>query len=154
LVWTAIGVAAATFFVMWAKRWRARAKAIYEADRACIGSATQQLLTRHTTAVDFGNLDAILADYARNAVLLTPEGTHRGRAEIRAVWEKLLADVFTADAKFTMVRQAVEGDIAFIVWSVESKGLRIPLATDTYLVQDGKIVVQTYAAMVETKGKT
>ena len=51
-----------------------------------------------------------------------------------------------------MIRQEVEGDIAFIVWSVESKRVRIPLATDTYLVYDGKIAVQTYAAMVERKG--
>jgi hypothetical protein len=117
------------------------------------GASTQQVLARHMAAVDSGDLEAIMADYAAAAVLLTPEGTYRGHAQIRPVWAKMLADIFHMDARFTMIREAVEGEIAFIAWSGESKRLRIPLATDTYLVRDGKIIVQTYAAVIEVKQK-
>ena len=115
---------------------------------------TEQALERHMSAVGSNDLDAILATYAPDALLITPERTYRGHAEIRSAWEKLLADVFTDDADFKMVRQVVAGDIAFIAWSVETKGVRVPLATDTYLVRDGRIIVQTYAAVVERKGET
>ena len=122
------------------------------ADEKWVSAMTQHVLENHMTAVDSGDLDAIMADYAEDAVLLTPEGTYRGHVQIRPVWEQLLMDVFTKDANFTMVRETVEGDIAFIVWSLESDRVRIPLATDTYLVRNGKIIVQTYAAVVDGKG--
>ena len=122
------------------------------ADEKWVSAMTQQVLENHMTAVDSGNLDAIMADYAANAVLLTPEGTCRGHVQIRPVWEQLLRDVFTKDANFTMVREAAEGEVAFIVWSLESGRVRIPLATDTYLVRSGKIIVQTYAAVIDAKG--
>ncbi len=42
-----------------------------------------------------------------------------------------------------MVRQDVEGEIAFIVWSSEPA---FPLGTDTFIIRDGRIVAQTFAA--------
>jgi ketosteroid isomerase-like protein len=112
---------------------------------------TRQVLEHHMTAVDDGKIDAILSDYAEDAVLLTPKGARRGHAEIRPVLEWLLANIFTKGANFTMIQEAVEGEIAYIVWSAESERYRVPLATDTYLVRDGKIVVQTFAAKPEAK---
>ena len=121
------------------------------ADEKWSSAMTRHVLETHMTAVDSGDLDAILSDYAADALLLTLEGTYRGHVQIRPVWKKLLMDVFTKDADFTMVREAVEGEVAFIVWSLKSKRIRITLATDTYLVRAGKLVVQTYAAMEEQK---
>lgn len=112
---------------------------------------TRQVLDRHMNAVDSGDLDTILADYAADAAVLTADGTLRGHAQIRSLWEKLLARVFTTDARFTMIHQAVEGEVAFIGWSAESQHVRIAMAADTYLVRGGKIVAQTYAAAEEEK---
>ena len=41
-----------------------------------------------------------------------------------------------------LVRQDLEGEMAYIVWKAEPF---IPMATDTFVIRDGKIVVQTYA---------
>ena len=54
-------------------------------------------------------------------------------------------------SSFSMLQQLVEGEIAYIVWSAESQRYRVPLATDTYLIRDGKIVTQTFAAKLEPK---
>jgi hypothetical protein len=43
----------------------------------------------------------------------------------------------------TLARQDVEGEVAYIVWKAEPF---IPLATDTFLIRDGKIVAQSFAA--------
>jgi hypothetical protein len=50
-----------------------------------------------------------------------------------------------------MIRQAVKGDVAYIVWSAESGKSSVPLATDTYLARFGKIVVQTFTAEMSRK---
>jgi len=44
---------------------------------------------------------------------------------------------------FELLRRDVEGEVAYIVWKAE---LGVLLATDTFLVRDGKIKVQTFAA--------
>lgn len=44
-----------------------------------------------------------------------------------------------------MRTQEAHGEVGYIVWSI---GELIPLGTDTFLVKDGKIVQQTYAAYV------
>jgi ketosteroid isomerase-like protein len=112
---------------------------------------TRQVLEHHMTAVDAGDIDGILSDYAEDAVLLTSKGARRSHGQIREVFEWLLANVFTPGSTFTMVQQLVEGEIAYIVWSAESERYRIPLATDTYVIRDGKIVAQTFAARLEPK---
>jgi len=111
---------------------------------------TERVLAHHLEAFESG-VDAILADYAEDAVLLTDKGPLRGRDQIRPIFEWLLADIFTPDSTFTMINQQIEGEIAYIVWSAESPRYRVPLATDTYLIRDSKIVIQTLTAKIEHK---
>ena len=42
-----------------------------------------------------------------------------------------------------MVRQDVDGQITYIVWASEPA---VPLDTDTFVIRNGQIVVQTFAA--------
>jgi len=112
---------------------------------------TKTTLIHHLEAFDQGDIGAVLSDYAEDAVLLTSKGVRRGHGQIKEVFEWLMANVFTPDSSFSMVQQLVEGDIAYIVWSAESQRYHIPLATDTYVIRDGKIVTQTFAARLEPK---
>jgi ketosteroid isomerase-like protein len=112
---------------------------------------TEAVLNHHLEAFDSGNLDTLLSDYAPDAVLLTPTGTLQGHAQIRPVLQSLLEDIFQSATQFTMLQQTVEGEVAYIVWSAESERYRVPLATDTYLIRNGKIVLQTFAAQMQAK---
>jgi hypothetical protein len=42
-----------------------------------------------------------------------------------------------------MLRQDVEGEIAYIVWTA---GDIVPFATDTMVVRNGKVLIQTFAS--------
>lgn len=119
---------------------------------ASTSEQTEQVLEHHLHAFDSGDVDAILSDYAPDAVLLTPEGPKQGHEQIRPVLEWLLNNVFVPDCHFQMIQQLVEGEIAYIVWAAESPEYRVPLASDTYLVRGGKIILQTFVAKVEKKG--
>ena len=52
---------------------------------------------------------------------------------------------------FNITKQEVRGETAYIVWNAESKKYRFPLGTDTFVIKNGKIVSQTFAAKIEPK---
>lgn len=47
--------------------------------------------------------------------------------------------------KFTMRQPFVAGDRAFIVWEAETSANTFELASDTFVVRDGRIAVHTFA---------
>ena len=116
-----------------------------------IGKQTEETLLKHLQAFASGDVDAIMTDYDEAAVLITPDGPVHGTAEIRAAFESLLADLPPGSTTLEVSEQIVEGEIAYIVWSGESEKVKIPFATDTFVVRDGKIIVQTFTPQMEKK---
>ena len=107
--------------------------------------STHDTLARHLQALA-GGIDAIMRDYTDDSVLFTQQGPLRGRKSIRAFFAGFLADSPPELlAAFTLLRQDVAGEVAYILWKAEPF---IPLATDTFVIRDGKILVQTFAAFV------
>ena len=51
-------------------------------------------------------------------------------------------------ATFTLQKQHVEGDHAYILWTAQTADNHYELATDTFLVQNGKIAVQSFASKI------
>jgi hypothetical protein len=84
-------------------------------------------------------------------VLFTPNGALHGHDEIRALFEAMVAGVLPPGSSFEMLQQIIEGEIAYIVWSAESASYNMPLGTDTFIIRDGKIQTQTFAAQMEVK---
>lgn len=105
--------------------------------------STAGVIDNHLRAAKVG-VDAVMEDYAEDSVLVTPNTTHRGRNEIRQFFTNFLnglpAGFFDA---FKLNRQEVVGDAGYILW--ESKPW-LRLATDTFLVRNGKIRFQSFAA--------
>jgi len=104
---------------------------------------TLAVLKRHLDAVSSHNVDQILKDYTDESVLFTPEGIVHGLVEIRAFFEGFF-DAMSSEAldEFTMLRQDVEGEIAYILWASEPY---VSIGTDTFIVRNGKIAVQSIA---------
>ena len=55
--------------------------------------ATKDVLDNHLKCFGEGDLKGILSDYARGAVLFTPNGPLKGVDSIRPLFEQLLADI-------------------------------------------------------------
>lgn len=106
---------------------------------------TAAILQHHLTAIAQGDLDAILSDYGAESTLFLPDKTLQGLEEVRGFFASLLATL-PADwmADFKMIRQDVAGEAAYIFWQAPPI---FPMATDTFIVRDGKIVVQTFAVL-------
>ena len=53
----------------------------------------EEVFAHHAQALGAGDLDEIVADYADDAVVITPAGTMRGKDGVRAAFTQLLSDV-------------------------------------------------------------
>lgn len=105
---------------------------------------TLAVLAHHMQAIGEGDLDAILADYAEESTLFTPDGPLRGLEAVRAFFAGMMETLPPGFMEaFEMLRQDGDGEVAYIVWRA---GDFAPLGTDTFIVRDGKIVVQTFAS--------
>ena len=65
-----------------------------------------------------------------------------------------LAEFGKPGASFAMKRRSFEGDCAYILWTAETADNRYELATDTFIVRDGKIVVQSFAGRIVPKSRS
>lgn len=113
--------------------------------------STQEVLDHHLQCFAAANLEETLADYADDSVLLTPDGAVRGLPAIRGYFEMAYAEFGREGTTFTMRQMLVEPECAFIVWDAETVDNTFESGTDTFVVRDGRIAVQTYAAKVTPK---
>jgi ketosteroid isomerase-like protein len=107
-------------------------------------TSTEALLNNHLKSFFAGDIDAILADYAPGAVMFTTGGPLKGAAQIRPLFERLIAEFSKPGARFSLQLQSVEGDCAYIVWTAETADNIYEMATDTFVVRDGKIRTQSF----------
>jgi ketosteroid isomerase-like protein len=113
---------------------------------------TGKILLRHWEAFGAGDINAIMADYAEDAVVITPDGLLKGNAQIRSLFAHIFASMFPPDlSSLNLTKQVVEGEMAYILWSGSSPRCSASFATDTFVIRDGKIVAQTFAAQLEEK---
>jgi hypothetical protein len=62
-----------------------------------------------------------------------------------------LAEFAKPGSSFTLKHQSVKGDYAYILWTAETADNSYELVTDTFVVKDGKIVTQSFAAKILPK---
>jgi uncharacterized protein (TIGR02246 family) len=101
----------------------------------------EEIFQHHAQALGAGDLDEIVADYAEDAVFITPAGVRRGHDGIRAAFAQLLADV--PDAAWDLKTLIFEGDALFLEWAATSAATRVEDGIDTFLFRDGLIRLQT-----------
>jgi ketosteroid isomerase-like protein len=115
-------------------------------------ASTKDVLDHHLKSFSEGDLKGILSDYAPEAVMFTPDGPLRGPDEIRPLFQALIAEFGKPGAAFTLKRQSIDGDYAYILWTAETADSVYEVATDTFVVQNGKITAQSFTGKITPKG--
>lgn len=110
----------------------------------------QEVFAHHVEALGGGDLEGIIADYAGDAVLITPAGVLRGHDGIRAAFTQLLADIPNAD--WTLKTQIFEADVLFLEWAADAGATFVDDGIDTFVFSDGLIQVQTVRYMLQHRG--
>ena len=101
----------------------------------------QEVFAHHAQALGAGDLEEIVADYAEDAVFISPAGVLHGQAGIRTAFTQLLADV--PDAGWTLKTQIYEGDVLFLEWAADAGATYADDGIDTFVFSGGLIRVQT-----------
>ena len=115
-------------------------------------ASTRDVLEHHLKCFGAGDLTGVLSDYASGAVLFTPDGPLKGVDAMRSLFQTFFVEFAKPGASFSMKQQCIEGDYAYIVWTAETADNVYEVGTDTFVVRDGKIVAQSFAAKITSKG--
>ena len=106
-------------------------------------AATKQVLEHHLGAFAHG-VEEILKDYDDNSTLVTPDRTFRGRDDITGFFKAFVDGADPAFwPAFKITSMSTVGDVAYLAWEAKPW---VTLATDTLVVKDGKIAVQTFTS--------
>jgi ketosteroid isomerase-like protein len=114
-------------------------------------SGTKEILDRHLKAFLACDVDGVLSDYGNEIVFFTAQGPLTGVGEVRALFETLIAEFRKPGATFNMQHYFVDGDYGFIIWNAETADNVYEMATDTFVVRNGTIVAQSFAASIRAK---
>ncbi len=114
--------------------------------------STETVLNHHLEGFSNGDVDAVMEDFTDDSVLILPDTTLTDLESIRAAFTGFFDGLFKPGTyEFMMDRMEVTGDVAYIVWHSTNQGMDVKLGTDTFLIRDGKIAVQTFAAFMQEK---
>lgn len=103
------------------------------------GSAPEDFVKRHIAAAGAKNVDAIMADYADDAVLLANGSATQGKDKIRAAFAAMVGGPGGGPAlKNERIWQ--EGNVGFVTWTMNNGAVR---GEDAFVIRGGKIAVQT-----------
>jgi ketosteroid isomerase-like protein len=113
--------------------------------------STSDVLDHHLKCFGENDVDGILADYSPDAILFMPTGPLKGLNAIKPLFEGLVAEFAKPGSWFAMQQRYVDGDYAYILWRAETADNWYEIATDTFVVRNGKIAAQSFAAKIRSK---
>jgi ketosteroid isomerase-like protein len=107
-------------------------------------NATAATINHHLQAFFRASVDGVVEDYAEEAIFVTGSGPLRGRGEIRGFFKAFIETLPPGFMEVFKVRKLEFVDeVGYLVWEAAPW---VQFATDTFIVRDGRIVAQTFAA--------
>src|SRR5215471_20783583 len=113
--------------------------------------STKEVLEHHQEALKQSDINGVMSDYAPDAVLFTKDGILKGSEAIRHLFEMFIVEFAKPGTTLNRKQQLVDGDYAYVVWTAETTDNVYEMATDTFVMSEGKIVAQSFSAKVTPK---
>ncbi len=104
---------------------------------------TRQVLNHHLNAVQARDLEATLADYTEDSVVITTGNVLRGVEALRDWFAAAFEGDFEPGAQIVIDSVDLAGEYALVTWHTQSDGGGISFAVTSYHVRDGKIVMHS-----------
>jgi hypothetical protein len=109
--------------------------------------ATQQVLDHHWKAFIANDLEETMADYTEESFLITPDKTFKGLVEIRQNFVNAFADFPKDSSTLQLDKSLAIQDVGYIIWQATTPKFKMSYGTDTFIIQNGKIIRQTFAGV-------
>lgn len=102
----------------------------------------KNVLDHHWNSFGAGDLDAVLQDYVEESAVLRPNSVARGLAEIRQAFSDIMVNLDGFEASQDSV--TVAGSTVLLEWSIRASDGRVLHCNDTFHIEGGKILYQTF----------
>ena len=113
-----------------------------------IEEVSENVINHHLASFAENDLEAVVSDYTDGSIIITPDSTFKGIEQISSFFEGLFPGFPSDSTAFVMDNMVIENEVVYIIWHCSTPSLDIPLGTDTFIIKDGKINVQTFAAVL------
>jgi len=100
--------------------------------------STEEVFNSHREAIETLDFEKLAADYAEDAILVSLDGSFKGREAIMTGFFQTNMAQFP-DVRFNFDKVAIEGDVCLLQWSAEASAMTIPVGTGFLIIQDGLI---------------
>jgi predicted SnoaL-like aldol condensation-catalyzing enzyme len=111
--------------------------------------SSMNFLKHHLNSFLNNDLEAVISDYTSESVLITPAATYTGPQEIREFFAELVKYFPKQKTNFGLDRTIIKNDLIYIIWHAKSPLVKVDFGSDTFIIKDGKIHQQTYAAQLQ-----
>ncbi len=109
-----------------------------------LGRTPQQVWNEHLAALQAGDFDRAMCDYAWDARVLMPGTVLRGFNQVKAGF--LSFNQLVGNALPTVTSVTIDGEVVFSTFTLQSPLVSIPDGADTFVVRFGLIHYQTVHA--------
>jgi ketosteroid isomerase-like protein len=114
-----------------------------------LSDTSKNIIMHHLGSFQDNDLEAVLADYTNESVLITQDGTYNGPEEIKDFFATLMIHFPKQQSNFELDKVVVNNELVYIVWHATTPSLEVPLGTDTFIIKDDKIYQQTFAGQMK-----
>jgi ketosteroid isomerase-like protein len=104
---------------------------------------TREVFDRHLQHQLDGDLDAILSDYAPDAVVVGPEGIGSGHTHIRNSYQQVFPLLVGLELRSSV---QVDGEVLYLTFRAQRDSKDELLGTDTFVIRDDLIQTHTFYA--------
>jgi ketosteroid isomerase-like protein len=110
----------------------------------------QEVFAHHGQAFGAEDLDELVADFADDAVVITPAGVTRGKDGARQAFRQLFSDL--PNAAWDVKTQIHQDNVLLMEWSADAAQSRVDDGVDTFVFRDGLIQAETVRYTLQRKG--
>jgi len=141
------------FLIASCKQEETKSEDLARTGPAISNEKTSEVLDRHFKAFLENDMEIMMADYADDAILILPDTTYTGKEQIKSSFINAFKMFPKEGSSLTMDKKTINNNIAYIIWHGKSPDWDVSFATDTFVIEDGKIQRQTFAAVMKPVAK-
>ena len=125
-------------------------RSLENSNETTVSTSSRKIIMRHlSNFLQDNDLEAVVSDYTDKSILITQDATYTGTEGIRVFFDGLIKHFPKQQSSFELDKLVVNDELAYIVWHANTPSLDVPYGTDTFILKDGKIHQQTFAAQLK-----
>jgi ketosteroid isomerase-like protein len=122
-----------------------------DADDTTSAQETQAVIQHHIESFLANDMEALLSDYTPESRLFYDGAVYVGPDDLRELFTGFFQLMPAASVQLAIDKASVDGDTYFMTFHGDSALVTVPFASCTATVENGKIMMQSDAFVIEPK---